>query len=60
MSCKCEPDEKHYPEYPEKRLAFHFGDKKTDVEAKLYEHDLILEYNKTNDVKLKKQDKLQT
>lgn len=46
-----------YDEYPEKRLAFHFGDKLEDVEAKLYAHDLILEYNKTKDVGLKKQDK---
>lgn len=46
-----------YQEYPEKRIAFHFGDKIKDVEAKLYEHDLILEFNKTKDVELKKQDK---
>lgn len=45
-----------YEEYPEKRLAFHFGEKIKDVESKLYEHDLILEYNKTTNVKLKEND----
>lgn len=45
-----------YEEYPEKRLAFHFGEEIKDVESKLYEHDLILEYNKTTNVKLKEND----
>lgn len=31
--------------YPEKRLAFKFGDTLKDVEKKLYEQDLILDYN---------------
>lgn len=34
-----------YNEYPEKRIAFHFGEEIKSVEDKLYEHDLILEYN---------------
>lgn len=29
------------------RVVFHFGDVKEEVEAKLYTHDLILEYKKT-------------
>jgi hypothetical protein len=45
-----------YDEYPEKRMAFHFGDTIKDVEDMLYEHDLILEYKKEIDVKLKKED----
>ena len=45
-----------YDEYPDKRLVFHFGVKIEDVEASLYEHDLILEYKKTTNVKLKKED----
>lgn len=40
-----------YEEYPEKRLAFHFGEDIKAVEDKLYEHDLILEYKKQKDVK---------
>lgn len=47
-----------YDEYPEKRLAFHFGDKKNDVEAKLYEHDLILNYKEEVNEKFKKEDKI--
>ncbi len=35
-----------YDKYPEKRLFFFFGDTKEDVENKLYEKDLILNYNK--------------
>jgi len=31
--------------YPEHRLSFKFGETKNDVEAKLYEQDLILKYN---------------
>ena len=31
--------------YPEKRLCFKFGDTDKNVEAKLYEKDLILNYN---------------
>jgi len=45
-----------YDEYPEKRLAFHFGEDIKSVEDKLYEHDLILEYKKETDVKLKEED----
>ena len=45
-----------YEEYPEKRLAFHFGDEIKNVEDKLYEHDLILEYKKQTNVKTKKDD----
>lgn len=35
-----------YDAYPDKRLCFKFGEKIKDVEAKLYEKDLILKYNK--------------
>jgi len=45
-----------YEEYPEKRLAFHFGDDIKTVEEKLYEHDLILEYKKQTNVKAKEKD----
>lgn len=31
--------------YPEHRLCFKFGETKKEVEAKLYEQDLILKYN---------------
>lgn len=34
-----------YDAYPKKRLCFKFGETKKDVEAKLYEKDLILNYN---------------
>jgi len=37
-----------YEEYPDKRIAFHFGEVLGDVEGKLYEKDLILEYKNTN------------
>jgi hypothetical protein len=37
-----------YDSYPEKRLCFKFGETAESVEAKLYEKDLILEYNKKN------------
>ena len=40
-----------YEEYPESRLAFHFGNTIKDVESKLYEKDLILEYKKETNVK---------
>lgn len=40
-------DISEYEEYPEKRISFHFGDNIEDVENKLYEKDLILEYKKT-------------
>ena len=33
-----------YEEYPDSRIAFHFGEKIKSVEDKLYEHDLRLEY----------------
>jgi hypothetical protein len=35
-----------YESYPESRLHFHFGDTIKDVENKLYEKDLILQYKK--------------
>lgn len=35
-----------YQTYPETRLHFHFGDKIKEVEDKLYEKDLILQYKK--------------
>jgi hypothetical protein len=34
-----------YESYPERRLCFKFGEPIKDVEAKLYEKDLILNYN---------------
>jgi len=33
-----------YETYPEKRLHFKFGELKSEVEAKLYEKDLVLNY----------------
>ena len=42
-----------YDSYPEKRLCFHFGNTLTEVEEKLYEKDLILNYNKANHEKEK-------
>jgi len=33
-------------EYPESRLFFSFGENKKSVESKLYEKDLVLNYNK--------------
>lgn len=36
----------NYDTYPETRLHFHFGDKLKDIEDKLYEKDLILNYIK--------------
>ena len=35
-----------YDSYPEHRLCFKFGETDKEVEAKLYEKDLILNYNK--------------
>lgn len=35
--------------YPEHRLCFKFGEKFKDVEAKLYEKDLILNYTKNHE-----------
>jgi len=49
-------DMDEYLDYPEKRLVFHFGEEIKTVESKLYEHDLILDYNKQTNVKLKKED----
>jgi len=46
----------NYDEYPDQRLAFHFGDEIKEVESKLYEHDLILEYKKQTNVKTKEKD----
>lgn len=37
-----------YDSYPDKRICFKFGETLKDVESKLYEKDLILEYNKHN------------
>jgi hypothetical protein len=37
-----------YDAYPEKRLCFRFGESLKEVEAKLYEKDLILNYNIKN------------
>lgn len=37
-----------YDSYPDKRLCFAFGEPIKDVEAKLYEKDLILKYKKQN------------
>lgn len=34
-----------YESYPEHRLCFRFGETTSEVEAKLYEKDLTLEYN---------------
>ena len=34
-----------YDEYPENRVAIHFGESIKSVEDKLYEHDLVLDYN---------------
>lgn len=36
-----------YDEYPENRVAIHFGEEIKSIEDKLYEHDLILDYNVT-------------
>lgn len=41
-------DISEYEEYPDKRIAFHFGELLSEVEGKLYEKDLILEYKNTN------------
>jgi len=35
-----------YDSYPDKRLCFKFGEPLKDVEGKLYEKDIILNYNK--------------
>ena len=40
-----------YDSYPEKRLCFKFGEPIEDVEAKLYENDIILKYNTKTDEK---------
>lgn len=40
-----------YESYPENRLCFKFGENIKDVDAKLYEKDLILKYNKQNHAK---------
>jgi hypothetical protein len=37
-----------YESYPEKRICFRFGEPLKEVEDKLYEKDLILNYNKIN------------
>ena len=38
-----------YDQYPESRLFFNFGETLKDVETKLYERDLILEYKHKKD-----------
>jgi hypothetical protein len=40
-----------YDSYPEKRLCFKFGEPIQEVEAKLYENDIILKYNIKNNEK---------
>ena len=35
-----------YDEYPDKRLFFSFGEDIESVESKLYEKDMVLQYNK--------------
>lgn len=40
-----------YDSYPEKRLCFKFGEPIQEVESKLYENDLILQYNTKNNEK---------
>lgn len=42
-----------YDSYPEKRICFKFGETIDEVEAKLYEKDLTLQYNKHNHEKQK-------
>jgi hypothetical protein len=42
-----------YDSYPEKRICFKFGEPMSEVESKLYEKDLILQYNKHNHEKQK-------
>jgi hypothetical protein len=37
-----------YESYPEKRISFRFGEPIKEVEDKLYEKDLILNYTKIN------------
>lgn len=37
-----------YESYPDKRLCFRFGETIAEVEEKLYEKDLILQFNKHN------------
>ena len=37
-----------YDDYPDNRVAIHFGETIKSVEDKLYEHDLVLEYNATS------------
>jgi hypothetical protein len=37
-----------YESYPDQRLCFKFGENISDVESKLYERDIILEYNSRN------------
>jgi hypothetical protein len=36
----------NYDEYPERRLYFSFGEDKKSIEVKLYEKDIVLNYNK--------------
>lgn len=42
-----------YDSYPEHRLCFRFGETLKEVEAKLYEKDLILKYNTSKNEKEK-------
>lgn len=43
-----------YDEYPEVRLYFKFGDSIANVEDRLYEKDLVLDYNYNNNKKINK------
>lgn len=43
-------DVSQYANYPESILHFHFGITKEDVEARLYEKDLVLDYIKVKNV----------
>jgi hypothetical protein len=42
-----------YDEYPEVRLHFSFGMSKEEVDDRLYERDLVLEYNKDKKIQKK-------
>ena len=42
-----------YDSYPEKRICFKFVEPMSEVESKIYEKDLILQYNKHNHEKQK-------
>ena len=46
-----------YDEYPDSRVSFRFGETIKDTEDRLYENDLILNYNMSRNGKLKEDDK---